>query len=311
MLERFPALDYDPELLERAMQPMRMGAAGWRTQVAASLAPVLSAAHRALLAPFEAPTSPGRDSSGSPTCDERLLEIGLGRYVWATPWVRACALRLLDPSSPGAAEALGQASAESDPCIADVATEVLAGSSRGAGLDRGAITVGPRTVLAKVTVLREVTLFRAIPHEDLLGVARLLTDHCVLPGEQLFAKGDFGDRLYVIASGRVRVHDGDRTLGLLGPNECFGELSLLDAEPRAASATALETTDLFSLDQADFYAVIAERPEIVRSVNRSLGQMLRAMVESDAREADRGERPPADRGVVRAAPSMDRSGRVV
>jgi CRP-like cAMP-binding protein len=115
----------------------------------------------------------------------------------------------------------------------------------------------------------------------------------------------------VIASGRVRVHDGDRTLGLLGPNEFFGKLSLVDAEPRAASVTALETTDLFSLDQADFYALIAERPEIVRSVNRSLGQMLRAMVENDSRDVELGERPPADRGVVRAASSVDRPGRVV
>jgi CRP-like cAMP-binding protein len=140
-----------------------------------------------------------------------------------------------------------------------------------------------------------VSVFRAVPHEDLAGVASLVADRWALPGEQILGKGELGDCLYVIASGRVRVHDGDRTLGLLGENQSFGALSLLDAEPRAASVSALEETHLLRLEQADFYALIAERPQIVRAINRALCQMLRETLEIDTREGERGDPSPGAR----------------
>ncbi len=73
------------------------------------------------------------------------------------------------------------------------------------------------------------------PPGFLAGIAALLTDRRVEPGERIFEKGDLGDCLYIIEAGRVRVHDGDRILGHLEKHQFFGELSLLDAEPRSAS----------------------------------------------------------------------------
>jgi hypothetical protein len=293
VLELLRSLDYDPAPLERATHAMRMGAPDWRAHAFATLDPVLSVPHRALLSLLAGSTSAHPGAPGQGSRDERLLEIALGRYTWASPWVRACALRTLDPSNPGAAEALTRAASESDPCIADVAAEVLAASHR--GRDPGGTDPARYTILSKAAILKEVSLFRAISHEDLAGVASLLADRWVPSGEQILEKGEFGDCLYVIASGRVRVHDGDRTLGLLGQNQFFGELSLLDAEPRAASVTALEETHLFRLEQADFYALIAERPQIVRAINRALGEMLRATLELDTREGERGDPSPGAR----------------
>ena len=109
-----------------------------------------------------------------------------------------------------------------------------------------------------------------------MGVASLLAERCALPGERILEKGDAGDCLYVIASGRVRVHDGDRILTHLGPNQFFGELSLLDSEPRSASVTAVDDTHLFRLEQGDFYSLLAEHPQIVRLINRALCQMIRS-----------------------------------
>jgi CRP-like cAMP-binding protein len=126
-----------------------------------------------------------------------------------------------------------------------------------------------------VTILKEVSLFRAIPHEDIAGVATLLVDRWIMPEERIFEKGDLGDSLYVIASGRVRVHDGDRTLAHLGQNQFFGELSLLDSEPRSASVSAVESTHLFRLAQADFYTLLSERPQIIQAINRVLCNMVR------------------------------------
>jgi CRP-like cAMP-binding protein len=64
----------------------------------------------------------------------------------------------------------------------------------------------------------------------------------------------------------------------------FGELSLLDAQPRAASATAVERTHLFRLAQSDFYALMSERPDITHAINRALCAMVRAADASHATE---------------------------
>jgi CRP-like cAMP-binding protein len=59
-------------------------------------------------------------------------------------------------------------------------------------------------------------------------------------------------------------------------NEFFGELSLLDSEPRTASVSAVEPTLLFRLAQDDFYAAMRERPEISRALNRALCKLIRS-----------------------------------
>ena len=51
-----------------------------------------------------------------------------------------------------------------------------------------------------------------------------------------------GDSMYIVVDGRVRVYDGARTIIELGPREIFGELALLDPEPRLASVAAEEET---------------------------------------------------------------------
>ena len=56
----------------------------------------------------------------------------------------------------------------------------------------------------------------------------------------------------------------------------FGELSLLDSEPRAASVTAIERTLVFRLAQESFYALMSEQPVIARAINRELCRKIRS-----------------------------------
>ena len=70
--------------------------------------------------------------------------------------------------------------------------------------------------------------------------------------------------MYIIVDGRVRVHDGDQTIAYLGARDIFGELAVLDAEPRSASVTAEVDTHLFRLDQDAFYELMADRFEVAR-----------------------------------------------
>ena len=270
-LELLRPTGYDQALLDQAGDLMRIGLPDWRARSLALLEPALSAAHRDLLSPLNGSGRPPVGSSGPQARHERLLEIALGRPPWASPWVRACALRALDPSSPDDLDALRLAAAEPDRCVADAAAEVL---------DRPESEDELRTLPAWVELLKRVSLFDSIPHEELVGVASLLGERRVVAGEQIVGKGETGDSLYVIASGRVRVHDDGRTLAELGRNDFFGELSLLDTEPRAATVTALTDASLLRLEQADFYAVVAERPLVIRLVNRELCRMVRANLAS-------------------------------
>jgi CRP-like cAMP-binding protein len=61
-------------------------------------------------------------------------------------------------------------------------------------------------------------------------------------GETIFKEGDPATELYVIQSGRVGIHLGNRLLDTLETNEIFGEMALIDSAPR--SATAIATTDV-------------------------------------------------------------------
>jgi Cyclic nucleotide-binding domain len=271
VLELLRRLDCDPALLARAIDPMRMGLPDWRAHAVELLQPALSATQRELLAPLGGTVGAHHPPLRSEVRHDRLRDVALGHYAWATPWVRACALRALDPGSADDLVALRRAAAEPDRCVADAAAEVL--GPTGAGVPGG--NEG-RTIPAKVEILKEVSLFRSMPHEELVGLATLLHERRVLAGEQIVGKGETGDSLYVVASGRVRVHDGGRTLAQLAHNDFFGELSLLDTEPRAATVTALTSASLLRLEQADFYALLAESPHILRSVNRVLCGMVRA-----------------------------------
>jgi CRP-like cAMP-binding protein len=120
-------------------------------------------------------------------------------------------------------------------------------------------------------------MFSETPEEILVELAGILEETEVEAGETIFHKADIGAAMYIIIEGRVRVHDDERTIITLGEKEFFGELAVLDPEPRSASVTALEHTRLFRLDQESLYELMADHIEIVRGINRVLCQRLRSM----------------------------------
>ncbi|MDM7937943.1 MAG: cyclic nucleotide-binding domain-containing protein [Cyanobium sp. CZS 48M] len=127
----------------------------------------------------------------------------------------------------------------------------------------------------KLLRLQSVGIFAATPDTVLLELAETVEDVHLAAGEQLFAKGDLGTSMYVIVSGRVRIHIGDQTVVELNEGEIVGELAALDPEPRSASVSAIDPTTLYRIEQATLKALMADHPEIVQAVIQELAQLLR------------------------------------
>lgn len=138
------------------------------------------------------------------------------------------------------------------------------------------------STVEKVLILKTVSIFSQTPDNVLADVADLLDEVDVPENETIFKQGDAGDSLYVILDGKVRVHDGERLLNYLGERDVFGEMALLDPEPRLASVTAVEETRLFRLDQNPFYELMAERPEVATGIIHVLTVHLRNRVKDIA-----------------------------
>ena len=79
----------------------------------------------------------------------------------------------------------------------------------------------------------------------------------------------------MIVNGKIRMHDGDSDLKVLSDREAFGELSVLSSEPRPASATAVEDTTLYRLDQDILYELMAEKKEVAQSLIQILTERFR------------------------------------
>ena len=131
------------------------------------------------------------------------------------------------------------------------------------------------TTLEKTILLKSVGLFKEISAEDLSYVAGIAEETEVAAGTLIFQEGDYGDCLYIIIGGSVRVHKGYRELAVLGRRQSLGEMAVLDGSPRSASATALEDTTMIKVDREQFLDVMRSSPEIMQGIIRLLLARLR------------------------------------
>ena len=133
--------------------------------------------------------------------------------------------------------------------------------------------------IEKVIILKSVSIFSDISERGLIDVAAALEEIQAEPGQTIFEKGDSGNSLYIIVEGKMRVHDGDKTIATLGAGEVFGELAALDPEPRMASVTAMAPALLLRMGHAEQDELMAEHPEVAFGIIRVLCRRLRQHVQ--------------------------------
>ena len=94
-------------------------------------------------------------------------------------------------------------------------------------------------------------------------------------GSVIFREGEEAHELFVIKSGQVRIQLGNRTLAELSANDVFGEMALIDNEPRSATALAVTDVELVALSEKQFLFLVGQTPYFALKVMRVLAQRLR------------------------------------
>src|SRR5580765_7401799 len=100
-----------------------------------------------------------------------------------------------------------------------------------------------------IRLLRDSEIFRAVSNEMLLPHKQYLHEQGVPAGECIVQKNEFGDSLFVIVSGAVKVHDQEYVVAELRQGEIFGEMAFLDPGPRSMSVTAIEESVIVNVDK--------------------------------------------------------------
>ena len=139
-------------------------------------------------------------------------------------------------------------------------------------------------LIEKVLVLKSLNLFKDTPENILADLAPLMKEMQYEQGIEIFKEGETGDCMYIIQQGNIKIHKGNTTLAILKEKEVFGELSLLDADTRSASATADTDCILYKIDQEPFYELMDERPEVAKGFIKILCQRLRTMNEKSRQQ---------------------------
>ncbi len=129
-------------------------------------------------------------------------------------------------------------------------------------------------------VIRKAPLFSALDDEAAEALKRSMAEVNLGRGQVLFREGDSGDKLYVVADGKVKLGrtspDGrENLLAILGPGEMFGELSLFDPGPRTATATAVTDVQIYALGHTDLTTWVSGRPEVALSLLKQISSRLR------------------------------------
>ena len=130
------------------------------------------------------------------------------------------------------------------------------------------------------SVLARVSLFADLEENYLRRLAEELRPRRYRRGESVFVTGDPGTSLCVVNAGRIKLaltsNEGREViLDVLGPGEVFGELALLDGEPRSADAIAVEPTELLLLQRDEFVRFLRAQPDAAISLLGVLSRRIR------------------------------------
>lgn len=128
--------------------------------------------------------------------------------------------------------------------------------------------------------LESCKLFRGLPVAELESLRQVANERSYGMGETIFKQGDPGDGIYIVKGGEVHIavvaSSGElRVISKLGPGELFGEMAVIDSDPRSASALAGERTTLYFVSRSDLLEMMNRTPQLTMGLVREISRRLR------------------------------------
>jgi CRP-like cAMP-binding protein len=133
---------------------------------------------------------------------------------------------------------------------------------------------------SKLSVLRKHPYFADLEPEAFEQLCRYAKHTTLKRGATIFSRGDPGTNLIAVVSGTVKISisspDGrNAILNLIGAGEIFGEIALLDGQPRTADATANSNCEIFTIDRREFIPFVRSQPTVAMKLIELLCGRLR------------------------------------
>jgi CRP/FNR family cyclic AMP-dependent transcriptional regulator len=130
------------------------------------------------------------------------------------------------------------------------------------------------------SLLKNVPLFSVLDEAHIEQLSRVVIRRTLPKGRTVFVAGETTQSLYLILTGRTKVQMSDSEgkeviLAVLGPGEFFGEMGLIDDQPRSATIVTIESCDFLTINKDDFRACLAGNAEMAMMIMRGLVKRLR------------------------------------
>lgn len=127
----------------------------------------------------------------------------------------------------------------------------------------------------KIDALKRVPLFSGLSNRHLELIARSVDETRVQSGHVIARQGRLAREVCIILDGAARVERDGRLIARLKPGDCFGEMSLIDGQPRSATITADTDLSLLVVDSRAFLGMLDAVPGLARKLLATLSERLR------------------------------------
>jgi PPM family protein phosphatase len=148
-----------------------------------------------------------------------------------------------------------------------------------AGVDKLA-----REVNLKLEILHKMPLFRFLTYQELVRVLNITDVRDYQVGDSVVDEGQEGDELFIVLTGKVKVHSGEAMYTELGQGQHFGEMALIDKAERSASVTAVEPSKLLSIRRREFFDMVRKDHDVAVKLLWSFLGVLAQRLRSTSRE---------------------------
>ncbi len=133
------------------------------------------------------------------------------------------------------------------------------------------------TRVERVLALKNIELFHDIPGEVLADIAALLEEETFEKGQYIVNEGDLGKELFMIVKGEVEVVVGGNVVAVMKEGAGFGEMALIDSQPRSADIIARNDVLVLKMESDDFLEILKQRDEVALGVIRVLTGRIREL----------------------------------